>query len=341
MASQSLNTTQGIFMQSNIFNKAIRITTLAAVFSLAALHAFAAAPMAKTFAPGYYRFMLGNFEVTALSDGTVNLPVEKLLQEPAEKTVAALDKAFLKTPVQMSDNAYLVNTGKRLVLIDTGAGTLFGPTLGKLMNNLKASGYKPEEVDDIFLTHMHPDHVGGLSANGVLQFPNAVVHAERLESDYWLSQKNLDSAPDASKDFFKGAMASVNPYVQAGKFSPFEGNVELVPGVRSYTDFGHTPGHTSYVVESEGQKLLLIGDLIHVTAVQLDHPKVTIAFDTDPKAAAASRIKVFNQAARERTLVGAAHIQFPGIGHLRATGKTYQWVPVNFTQMPAGQQKPQ
>jgi glyoxylase-like metal-dependent hydrolase (beta-lactamase superfamily II) len=340
MAPQSHNPYQGKLMQSNTLNKAIRITALATAFSLSALHAFAAAPMAKISAPGYYRFMLGNFEVTALSDGTVDLPVEQLLQEPAKKTVAALDKAFLKTPLQTSDNAYLINTGERLVLVDTGAGALFGPTLGKLMSNLKASGYKPEEVDDIFLTHMHPDHVGGLSANSMIQFPNAVVHAERHEADYWLSQKNLDSAPDASKGFFKGAMASLNPYVQAGKFSPFEGNVELVPGVRSHTSFGHTAGHTSYVIESEGQKLLLVGDLIHVPAVQLDQPKVTIVFDTDPKAAAASRIQAFKRAAGERTLVGAAHISFPGIGHLRATGKSYQWVPINFTQMRDGQQKP-
>lgn len=327
-------------MQSNMLSKAIRIATVATVLGLTALNASAGAPMARTSAPGYYRFMLGNFEVTALSDGTVDLPVEQLLLEPAAKTVAALDKAFLKTPLQISDNAYLINTGKRLVLVDVGAGSLFGPTLGKLMSNLKASGYKPEQIDDIFLTHMHPDHVGGLSANRVIQFPNAVVHAERHEADYWLSQKNLDSAPAASKGFFQGAMASVDPYVQAGKFVPFDGSVELVPGVRSYPSFGHTVGHTSYMIESEGQKLLLMGDLIHVPAVQLDHPDVTIAFDTDPKAAAASRIKVFNQVARERTLVAGAHLPFPGIGHLRAVGKTYRWVPVDFTRMPVEQPKP-
>lgn len=327
-------------MQSNMLSKAIRIATVATVLGLTALNASAGAPMARTSAPGYYRFMLGNFEVTALSDGTVDLPVEQLLLEPAAKTVAALDKAFLKTPLQISDNAYLINTGKRLVLVDVGAGSLFGPTLGKLMSNLKASGYKPEQIDDIFLTHMHPDHVGGLSANRVIQFPNAVVHAERHEADYWLSQKNLDSAPAASKGFFQGAMASVDPYVQAGKFIPFDGSVELVPGVRSYPSFGHTVGHTSYMIESEGQKLLLMGDLIHVPAVQLDHPDVTIAFDTDPKAAAASRIKVFNQVARERTLVAGAHLPFPGIGHLRAVGKTYRWVPVDFTRMPVEQPKP-
>jgi glyoxylase-like metal-dependent hydrolase (beta-lactamase superfamily II) len=327
-------------MQVNTLGKALRIATAVAVFGITASHAFAGAPMARTPAPGYYRFMLGNFEVTALSDGTVDLPVEQLLQEPAAKTVAALDKAFLKTPLQVSDNAYLINTGKRLVLVDAGAGDLFGPTLGKLMANLKASGYTPEQVDDIFLTHMHPDHVGGLSANRVIQFPNAVVHAERHEAAYWLSQKNLDGAPDASKGFFQGAMASVNPYVRAGKFNPFDGSVELVPGVSSYPSFGHTVGHTSYLIESQGQKLLLMGDLIHVPAVQLGHPDVTIAFDTDPAGAAASRTRVFDQAARDRTLVAGAHMPFPGIGHLRATGKTYQWVPVNFTRMRAGQAKP-
>ena len=327
-------------MPSNILSNAIRIAVVATAFSLTALPAFAGAPMARTSAPGYYRFMLGNFEVTALSDGTVDLPVDQLLQQTAEKTVAELHKAFVKAPLQISDNAYLINTGKRLVLVDVGAGSLFGPTLGKLMGNLKASGYKPEQVDDIFLTHMHPDHVGGLSANRVIQFPNAIVHADRLESDYWLSQKNMDAAPAASKGFFEGAMVSVDPYVHAGKFRPFDGSVELLPGVRSYPSFGHTVGHTSYMIESEGKKLLLMGDLIHVPAVQLDHPNVTIAFDTDPEEAAANRIKVFNRMARERTLVAGAHLPFPGIGHLRATEKTYQWVPVNFTRMPDVQQKP-
>jgi glyoxylase-like metal-dependent hydrolase (beta-lactamase superfamily II) len=325
-------------MQSNILNKALRITTLAAVFGFTALQAFAAAPMVKTSAPGYYRFMLGSFEVTALSDGTVDLPVDKLLHEPAKKTAAALDKAFVKAPLETSVNAYLVNTGERLILVDAGAGSLFGPTLGKLMNNLKASGYKPEQVDDIFITHMHPDHVGGLAANGTIAFPNAVVHAERHEADYWLSQKNMDGAPAASKGFFQGAMASVNPYVQAGKLLPFDGDAELVAGVRSDTSFGHTAGHTSYVIESQGQKLLLVGDLIHVAAVQFDHPTVTIAFDSDAKAAMASRVRVFNQAARDHVLVGAAHIAFPGLGHLRTAGKSYQWVPVNYTQMRAAQQ---
>lgn len=324
-------------MSSNILTQAIRRATVAAVVGLAAAPAFAAAPMAGTPAPGYYRFMLGNFEITALSDGTVDLPVDQLLQQPAEKTLAALHAAFEKAPLQVSDNAYLINTGKRLVLVDTGAGDLFGPTLGKLMRNLQASGYQPEQVDDIFLTHMHPDHVGGLVRNRAIQFPNAVVHADRAEADWWLSQKNLDDAPEASRSFFQGAMASVEPYVHAGKFSAFDGAVELVPGVRSYPSFGHTAGHTSYLIESAGKKLLLMGDLIHVAAVQFEHPQVTISFDSDPGEATAARAKAFGQVARERTLVAGAHLPFPGLGHLRASGTGYQWVPVDYSRMPDGQ----
>jgi glyoxylase-like metal-dependent hydrolase (beta-lactamase superfamily II) len=327
------STTEAQPMRTHLRGNILRTTTAAILLSLTASSAFAAAPMAKTPAPGYYRFMLGNFEVTALSDGTVDLPVDQLLHEPAAKTVAALDHAFQKTPQETSDNAYLINTGKRLILIDTGAGDLFGPTLGKLMGNLKASGYTAAEVDDILLTHMHPDHIGGLAKNSVIQFPNAIVHAERDEGNYWLSETNLAKAPDASKAFFKDAMAEVDPYVKAGKFRPFKGDVALLPGVSSYTSFGHTAGHTSYMIESQGQKLLVMGDLIHVPAVQLDHPNVTISFDTDPKEAAASRIRVFNQVARDKTLVAGAHIPFPGLGHLRTTGASYQWVPVNFRRM--------
>ena len=320
-------------MRTHLRGNILRATTAAILLGLTASSALAAAPMAQTSAPGYYRFMLGNFEVTALSDGTVDLPVDQLLQEPAAKTVAALNHAFQKTPQETSDNAYLINTGERLILIDTGAGDLFGPTLGKLMGNLKASGYTAAEVDDILLTHMHPDHIGGLAKNSVIQFPNAIVHAERDEGNYWLSETNLAKAPDASKAFFKDAMAEVDPYVKAGKFRPFKGDVALLPGVSSYTSFGHTAGHTSYMIESQGQKLLVMGDLIHAPAVQLDHPNVTISFDSDPKEAAASRIRVFNAMAKDKTLVAGAHIPFPGLGHLRTTGASYQWVPVNFSRM--------
>lgn len=295
--------------------------------------AIAAAPMVKTPAPGYFRMMLGNFEVTALSDGTVNLPMEKLLVEPEEKTVQALAQVFLKTPLETSVNAYLINTGTKLVLIDTGAGGLFGPTLGKLAANIKAAGYEVSQVDDIFITHMHGDHVGGLATDGKVNFPNATLHADERESVFWLSKVNMDKAAEDKKGMYQGAMNSVNPYIAAKKLALFKGSAELVPGVKSYSTYGHTEGHTVYVVESQGQKLLLIGDLIHVAAVQLDHPEVTIAFDTDQKEAAKMRDKVFSEAAQQGALVGASHIQFPGLGYFKKTGKSFEWIPVNFTQL--------
>ena len=293
--------------------------------------AFAAAPLAKTQAPGYFRIMLGDFEVTALNDGTVDLPVDKLLHDKPAKTNQALSKSFLKAPLETSVNGYLVNTGSKLVLIDTGAAGLFGPTLGKLVANLKASGYQPEQVDEIYITHLHPDHVGGAAAAGKAAFGNAVLRADKHDTDFWLSKVNLEKAPADKKGMFQGAMASVSPYSDAGKLNPFEGDTELVPGIKAVTRYGHTPGHTTYVVESKGQKLVLLGDLLHVQAVQFDDPSVTIDFDSDSKAALAQRKAVFAEAAKQGYMVGAAHLQFPGLGHIRSQGKGYQFVPVNYT----------
>jgi glyoxylase-like metal-dependent hydrolase (beta-lactamase superfamily II) len=296
--------------------------------------AHAAAPQVKTQAPGFFRMMLGDFEITALSDGTVALPVDKLLTRTTPAAVQkALARAGLSAPLETSVNGYLINTGAKLVLVDTGAAGLFGPTLGNLVANLKAAGYQPEQVDEIYITHMHPDHVGGLMAGEQLVFPNAVVRADQKDVDFWLSKTNFAAAPESAKGFFQGAMASINPYVAAGKFKPFAGDTELVPGVRAAASHGHTAGHSTYVVESQGKKLVLWGDLMHVGAVQFAAPAVTIQFDTDPKAAAAQRLRAFADAAKNGYFVAAAHLSFPGIGHLRAEGKGYAFTPVNYSGM--------
>jgi glyoxylase-like metal-dependent hydrolase (beta-lactamase superfamily II) len=303
---------------------------LLAPFSIAT----AAAPQLKTSAPGYYRMMLGDFEVTALSDGTVDLTMADLLTNiTAAKIRSALAKEYLKDPVEASVNAYLINTGNKLVLIDAGAGTFFGPTVGKLMANLKASGYQPEQVDEIYITHMHADHVGGLVASNQIAFPNAIVRADQREADFWLSKANMDGAPKDAKQAFEGAMASINPYVAAGKFKPFNGNTDLIPGIKAIAAHGHTPGHTVYLVESNSQRLVLWGDLMHAAAVQFPDPSVTIKFDSNSKAAAAQRKLQYADAAKRGHWVAAAHLPFPGIGHLRADGKGYDWIPANYTAL--------
>jgi glyoxylase-like metal-dependent hydrolase (beta-lactamase superfamily II) len=316
------------------FNKHL-LALATACATLATGSAQAAAPMVKTPAPGYYRMMLGQFEITPLSDGTVDLPMDQVLKQKPELTKAEMAASFLKVPTETSDNAYLINTGSKLVLVDTGAGVLFGPTLGKLLVSLKAAGYQPEQVDEIYITHFHGDHIGGLVTKDKHEraFPNALVRAGKEDADYYLSEANMNKATD-DKGSFQGAMMALGPYVKAGKFKAIEGNnVELVPGVRANAEHGHTPGHTTYVVESGGQKLVLIGDLIHAAAVQMEHPGVTVGFDSDEKAAAAARKRVFDAAAKGGYLIGGAHLQFPGIGHLRAEGQGYRWVPVNYTQM--------
>ena len=297
--------------------------------------AHAAAPLAKTQPPGYYRMMLGDFEITALSDGTIPLPVDTLLTNTSPaKVKKALDRWYLKEPVDTSVNAYLINTGAKLVLVDAGAGVLFGPTVGKLANNLQAAGYRPEQVDEVYITHMHGDHIGGLMAGDKLAFPNATVRADKHDADFWLSQANMDAAPKDAKDFFKGAMVSINPYIAAGKFKTFDGDTELVPGIKAMASPGHTPGHSTYIVESKGEKLALWGDLMHVAAVQFAEPSVTIKFDTDPKSAAAQRKRAYADAAKRGYWVAAAHLAFPGIGHVRTEGKAYAWVPANYAPTP-------
>ena len=176
-------------------------------------------------------------------------------------------------------------------------------TLGKLVANLKAAGYTPDQVDDVLITHMHPDHVGGLVANGAVVFANATIHADQHDADYWLSKATLDHASADAKsfvpEFVRDAMASLTPYIANGKFQPFQGSGEILPGFKAWSSYGHTVGHTSYIVESKGQKLIVWGDLIHVGSVQFPNPTVVIHFDSDSKDALAQRLKIFADVAKQ------------------------------------------
>ena len=318
----------------NRFKRLLLAAVPALILAANALPAAAEAPMAKTQAPAFHRFMVGDFEVTSVSDGTIKLPVLQLLRGNPVQLAKALKRGFLGEQVETSVNAYLVNTGSKLVLIDAGAGTLFGPTVGKLLTNLRAAGYQPEQVDEVYITHLHGDHVGGIAANGQRAFPNAVLRLDKRDADFWLSEANMNAASAEMKPFFQGAMVSVKPYADVGRLKVFDGSTELVPGVRAIAAHGHTPGHTTYAVESKGQKLMLWGDLMHVAAVQFEQPAVTINFDTDSSAAAKQRMQAYKDAARNGWMVGASHLSFPGVGHLRAgTGKGYVYVPLNYSSL--------
>ncbi len=298
------------------------------------LPAHAAAPLARTSAPGFYRLKVGAFEVTALSDGTDDLPMDQLLTHttPA-KVQAALAAHFMTSPVETSVNAYLINTGSRLILIDTGAGSFFGPTVGKLQQSLKAAGYRPDQVDDVVITHMHPDHIGGLIHDKVAVFPKAIIHINKADTDFWLNPANRDHAPENARVFFEDAAAAVAPYVKSGRLSTFAGETQLVPGIRAVPIAGHTAGHTGYLIESDGQSMLMWGDVVHLAAMQFADPSVTIAYDADADEAATDRVAIFNDAARKGYLVAGSHLPFPGLGHVRAKDGAFEWVPVNYAIM--------
>ena len=188
----------------------------------------ATAPMVKRQAPGFYRLLIGDFEVTVLSDGTNMLPAMKLLQGDPARIAEALKRNFLGELVETAHNWFLVNTGSKLVSIDAGAGTMLGPNVGDLLNNLHAAGYQPEQVDEIYLTHMHTDHIGGLVASRQRAFPNAIVRVNKRDTDYWLSEASMRAAPAETERFFQAATVSMAPYIQAGKLRLFEGDTDLV-----------------------------------------------------------------------------------------------------------------
>ncbi len=291
----------------------------------------ALAPKSSSPSPGFYRHMVGDIEVTALSDGVFDMEPEKLLTNTtAEKVKKALASHLRKSPLSASVNGFLVNNGEKLILIDTGAGSFFGPKTGGLVKSLREAGYKPESVDEVYITHLHLDHIGGLVEDGKLVFPNAIVRADKHDVDHWLNAEIVAKAPKDFKNFYDGAVATFKPLQDANKLKPFEGDTELAKGVKAISNHGHTPGHTIYAIESKGQKLVVLGDILHVAAVQFETPGTTIAFDSDPKAASAQRAKVFADAAKASYEVAFSHVSFPGIGQLRAQNKGYQWVPVDY-----------
>lgn len=298
------------------------------------LHASAAAvAKQQTQVPGFYRLALGEFEVTALYDGYVDLDSKILTGASAEDIQSLLARMFVDASkgVQTAVNAYLINTGSHLVLVDTGAAQCFGPTLGVVQNNLKASGYTPEQVDTVLLTHLHPDHACGLlNSDGTAAYPNASVYVPQAEADFWLSDAAAANAPEPMRGMFKMAKQSVAPYDAQQQLKRYTPESTLIPGVSLVPSNGHTPGHSSYLFTSKHQSLLVWGDIVHSHAVQFAKPEVVIEFDTDSTQAKATRQRIFADASRDNLWVAGAHMPFPGLGHVRKEGAGYAWVPAEF-----------
>jgi glyoxylase-like metal-dependent hydrolase (beta-lactamase superfamily II) len=292
----------------------------------------AAAPPAGKEAPGIYRYRLGTFEITALYDGIWYRPItDKFIRNaPFAEVEHVLAEAFmpadkLATPF----TTLVVNTGQRLVLIDTGTGGQIAPSAGALRANLLAAGIDPNAIDVIAISHFHPDHINGIKdKDNDLVFPNAEIMVPDAEWKYWMDDANLNAAPADLKHTFRNQRRIFCDIVKAT--SRFEPDQEIAPGISSLAAPGHTPGHTVFAIHSGDQSLLVLGDTAQHSAVFARHPDWQAAFDIDGDAAVATRKKLFDRAAADRMLVTGYHFPFPACGHLIKTPTGYEHVPIEW-----------
>src|SRR6204780_4877340 len=253
--------------------------------------AAAAAPPADQQAPGIYRYRIGAFELTALYDGIWYRPVtEKFIRNaPFAEVEHALDEAFmphdkLETPF----TTLIVNTGKRLVLIDTGTGGQISPTAGMIGDNLAAAGISPKDVDQIVISHFHPDHINGIKdKDNALVFPNAEIMVPAPEWAYWMDDANLNAAPDDLKLTFLNQRRIFSDISR--QVTQFQPGKEVASGIVTLPAAGHTPGHTVFAIHSGDQSLLVLSDTAQHPAVFARHPDWQAAFDIDGAAAGGTR----------------------------------------------------
>lgn len=317
------------------FLRPVMAVALAALPSVPVLGQSAAAPAideAQSQASGFYRVKLGDFKITVLNDGTTPVPFDQLLHGSSRASLAAkFREAGEPLNRETSVNSFLIDTGTRRILIEAGAGRLFGPCCGRLPAMLKAAGYAPESIDAVLLTHVHGDHSGGLTVDGRRVFPNADIYLAKGELDYWMSDAAKARAKASHQKMFEEGRAALAPYRAAGRVRTFSAPATLFPGIRAIPAPGHTPGHSFYEIESRGSRMRVIGDIVHAAEIQLQRPSITIDFDADEAQAAATRRAALTEFARTHELLAAPHISFPGLGRVARSGAGYVWLPIPYS----------
>ncbi|MFL1876421.1 MBL fold metallo-hydrolase [Hansschlegelia beijingensis] len=290
----------------------------------------AAAPAAGRQAPGVYRYNVGSFEVTALTDGVARRPLDAsfVRNAPVEDVRQALDQAFLSTDkVSIPFTCVVVNTGGRLVLIDAGTGGFLAPTAGQLYENMAAAGVDPKAIDMLLVSHFHPDHIAGLRLkDGTAAFPNAEVLVPQAEWAFWMDEGQMSRAPDALQPAFKMVRRVFEP--MAREVRKFEREAELTPGITALPAPGHTPGHTAFRLSSEGKDLIIWSDVTNHPALFVRNPGWHAVFDMDPELAETTRRRMLDMVAADRLPIAGYHFPFPAVGHIARRGTSYTFVPV-------------
>jgi len=293
------------------------------------------APQRGTLPAGWTRFKLGEFEATIITDGFLPLgdPVAAFPASPKAEIEALLTSNFLAPDAAtLEQNALVLNTGKQLILFDTGMGEsmgaaskMFGPTTGRLIANMRAAGIEPEQIDLVVLTHAHCDHCWALvDADGKRNFPNAQVAISEVDLKFWTDDANK-KGPDFMVPFIDGAKKNLNAY--RDRLVMVKDEQPVVTGVTAIATPGHTLGHTVYAISSGNAAMVNTGDLAHHPVLLLRKPLWEFAYDTDPKLSAQSRSRMLDRLAKDRLAVLSYHFPWPGLGHVAREGDGFGWYP--------------
>lgn len=268
---------------------------------------------------------VGTLMLTAISDGFVNIDSALLPKSTPEEVTPLLAAAGLpEGQVRVSINAFVIDLPQMRVLVDAGLGAGLSNTAGALQHNLKAAGVSPESVDVILLTHLHRDHVRGVTSDdGRAVFPKAEIMLHESDLAFWTDEGEESRAPDFAKQYFPIARAALKPY--AGRLTPFGRSGEVLPGIEAIHAPGHTPGHTMYRLRSGDDTLLIAADIVHMPALQLPRPDWSIILDVDPEQAAKTRVRVLEEATSDRELVTGMHFADGHVGRFSQDGRGYRF----------------
>jgi len=283
--------------------------------------------------PTHYRFKIGDFEVTTIFDGALEIPkVHPIFgkNQKIEDVQAYLTENHLPTDkMTISFSPVIVNTGSELVLFDSGYGEERREKgAGKAAAALATAGFTPDQIDVVVLTHLHPDHVSGLIEGDKATFPNARYVTGDAEYNFWSNKELVNSSDKSMAGRAKAVQANVVPLAEKMKFIK-PGN-DVVTGITSIEAFGHTPGHMIYNIESGGKRFVIFADTTNHYVASLAKPDWHCAFDMDADKAAATRKKVLDMIAADKIPSAGYHMPFPAVGYVEKEGSGYRWVPASY-----------